>query len=205
MHVKNQLESKCSFRGKSAKYTYYPGNTIITYHLPSFWVGSQRTLGYSFIMFCRSSGCRSPGKVVPSPSLSLSRSVQACCTVLSSARPGNICSAAFKLELSVMHGPSGHWNAEASFLLSKFDCNYFQPCRSYFSTFKSFLCFCLFFPISPCRVIFLYLFPRNSKNSVIQPSTHIPTQGRRFSPLASLRYKIVWLQCSSVFPAVKSS
>lgn len=58
---------KCSFRGKSAKYTYYPGNTIITCHLPSFWVGSQRTRGYSFIMFCRSSGCRSPGKVVPFP------------------------------------------------------------------------------------------------------------------------------------------
>lgn len=54
-----------------------------------------------------------------------------------------------------------------------------------------------------CNIPLSYLFPRNSKNSVIQPSTHIPTQGRRFSPPASLRYKIVWLQCSSVFPAVK--
>ena len=56
-----------------------------------------------------------------------------------------------------------------------------------------------------CNIPLCYLFPRNSKNSVIQPSTHIPTQGRRFSSLLPLDTKLFGSSVALFFQLSSSS
>lgn len=184
---------------KNAQYTNPPRFTITP---PSAWVIWNR--GYSFIMFCWSSDCLVPGKVVLFPLSQILRGPLGPVAHPSSLwgrwplahHPSN--------QSPFMHSHLGHWSVDTQSFPLQTQLQYIFSCVDHiFQHLSHFLCLCLFSSYFSmlCNIPLSYLFPRNSKNLMIQPSTHTPREAGDSPPCFSEVQN--WLRYSSIFPAVK--